>query len=117
MRESRRKSVINYIKCSTNLLPLLLITVLSLLSQLPQANGHGRLIEPPSRSSAWRYGFNTPVNYNDHELFCGGFTKQHQTNGSLIFMTRIYNFNVAKNLKIISFIYFHTRRKMWRMWR
>ena len=20
----------------------------------------------------WRYGFNTPPNYNDHELYCGG---------------------------------------------
>lgn len=27
-------------------------------------NGHGRLIEPPSRSSAFRYGFQTPPNYN-----------------------------------------------------
>lgn len=40
------------------------------------ADGHGRLIEPPSRASAWRYGFDTPHNYNDHELFCGGFTRQ-----------------------------------------
>ncbi|XP_050302893.1 uncharacterized protein LOC126740771 isoform X2 [Anthonomus grandis grandis] len=38
--------------------------------------GHGRLIEPPSRASAWRYGFDTPHNYNDHELYCGGFTRQ-----------------------------------------
>ena len=35
--------------------------------------GHGRLIEPPSRSSAWRFGFPTPINYDDNELFCGGF--------------------------------------------
>ncbi|CAG9821461.1 unnamed protein product [Phaedon cochleariae] len=41
-----------------------------------EIDGHGRLIEPPSRASAWRYGFNTPHNYNDHELFCGGFTRQ-----------------------------------------
>lgn len=44
-------------------------------------NGHGRLIEPPSRASAWRYGFDTPHNYNDHELFCGGFTRQWEKNG------------------------------------
>ena len=36
--------------------------------------GHGRLVDPPSRSSAWRYGFKTERNYNDQELFCGGFT-------------------------------------------
>ncbi|RWS10759.1 uncharacterized protein B4U80_01558 [Leptotrombidium deliense] len=35
--------------------------------------GHGMLIDPPSRSSAWRFGFKTPINYNDNELFCGGF--------------------------------------------
>jgi hypothetical protein len=45
------------------------------------SSGHGRLIEPPSRASAWRYGFSTPPNYNDHELYCGGYTRQWQTNG------------------------------------
>ncbi|XP_063929820.1 uncharacterized protein LOC135142089 [Zophobas morio] len=43
---------------------------------LPRIAAHGRLIEPPSRASAWRYGFDTPHNYNDHELYCGGFTRQ-----------------------------------------
>lgn len=43
--------------------------------------GHGRLIEPPSRASAWRYGFQTPPDYNDHELYCGGFTRQWKRNG------------------------------------
>ncbi|CAD7092479.1 unnamed protein product [Hermetia illucens] len=43
-------------------------------------NGHGRLIEPPSRASAWRYGFPTPPDYNDHELYCGGFNRQWQKN-------------------------------------
>lgn len=44
-------------------------------------DGHGRLIEPPSRASAWRYGFQTPPNYNDHELYCGGFSRQYNKNG------------------------------------
>lgn len=44
-------------------------------------NGHGRLIEPPSRSSAFRYGFATPPNYNDHELYCGGFARQQRNGG------------------------------------
>jgi hypothetical protein len=43
---------------------------------LPRIAAHGRLIDPPSRASAWRYGFDTPHNYNDHELYCGGFTRQ-----------------------------------------
>ncbi|KAL0867947.1 hypothetical protein ABMA27_008620 [Loxostege sticticalis] len=44
------------------------------------ASGHGRLIEPPSRASAWRFGFDTPHNYNDHELYCGGFSRQWNKN-------------------------------------
>ncbi|XP_052739276.1 uncharacterized protein LOC112053162 [Bicyclus anynana] len=54
------------------------VAILTILER--GVNGHGRLIEPPSRASAWRYGFNTPHNYNDHELYCGGFTRQWQRN-------------------------------------
>ena len=46
------------------ILLLLLVTVVS---------PHGRFIEPPSRVSAWRFGFPTLANYNDHETNCGGF--------------------------------------------
>ena len=42
---------------------------------------HGRLIEPPARTSAWRFGFGTPANYNDHETNCGGFSRQWSKNG------------------------------------
>jgi len=28
----------------------------------------------------WRYGFTTPVNYNDNELYCGGFSVQWSDN-------------------------------------
>ena len=38
--------------------------------------GHGRLLEPPPRSSLWRYPKDYPgaeVNYNDNALTCGGF--------------------------------------------
>ncbi|KAK3104473.1 hypothetical protein FSP39_002816, partial [Pinctada imbricata] len=45
------------------------------------AQGHGRLIEPPARSTMWRYGFNTPQNYNDNQLYCGGFSTQWGKNG------------------------------------
>uniref|UniRef100_A0A336M0I6 CSON009299 protein n=1 Tax=Culicoides sonorensis TaxID=179676 RepID=A0A336M0I6_CULSO len=47
---------------------------------ISDVKGHGRLIEPPSRASAWRYGFDTPPNYNDHELYCGGYTTQWAKN-------------------------------------
>ncbi|CAK1589901.1 unnamed protein product [Parnassius mnemosyne] len=43
-------------------------------------SGHGRLIEPPSRASAWRFGFDTPPDYNDNQSYCGGFTRQWTIN-------------------------------------
>jgi len=53
-----------------------------LLAILPSVvEGHGRLIEPAGRSTMWRYGFNTPVNFNDNQLFCGGFNVQWYQNG------------------------------------
>ncbi|EDS42348.1 conserved hypothetical protein [Culex quinquefasciatus] len=55
-------------------------SLLLLLGLVSLCSGHGRLIEPPSRASAWRYGFSTPPNYNDHELYCGGFNRQWQKN-------------------------------------
>lgn len=62
------------VNCATVLVCLVII-------KIPNSVQHGRLIEPPSRASAWRYGFSQlPANYNDHELFCGGFTRQHKTN-------------------------------------
>lgn len=33
---------------------------------------HGYLDWPPQRSSLWRHGFNSPKNYNDNSLYCGG---------------------------------------------
>ncbi|XP_026816188.1 uncharacterized protein LOC113555826 isoform X1 [Rhopalosiphum maidis] len=42
--------------------------------------GHGRLMEPPSRNSMWRFGYPNPVDYNDNELFCGGYSVQWSVN-------------------------------------
>jgi len=40
------------------------------------------LTDPPARNAMWRYGFPNPVNYNDNELYCGGFAVQwNQNNG------------------------------------
>jgi len=38
--------------------------------------GHGRLMNPPARNSMWRHGYPNPVNFNDNELFCGGYGVQ-----------------------------------------
>ena len=43
--------------------------------------GHARLMNPPARNSMWRFGFPNPVNYNDNEVFCGGFGIQYQKHG------------------------------------
>jgi len=47
-----------------------------------EVKGHGRLLEPPSRSSMFRFAYSDPMlipyrdviqpNYNDNELNCGG---------------------------------------------
>ncbi|XP_067682186.1 uncharacterized protein [Haliotis asinina] len=39
---------------------------------LVAVTGHGRLMDPPQRSSMWRDGFNTTANYDDNQLNCGG---------------------------------------------
>ncbi|XP_005106400.3 uncharacterized protein LOC101846453 [Aplysia californica] len=61
-------------------LPLLFSVCVALL--LPAlTSGHGRLLEPPSRQSAWRAGFKTPINYDDHALYCGGRSNEWDVNG------------------------------------
>ncbi|XP_055377878.1 uncharacterized protein LOC129609783 [Condylostylus longicornis] len=74
---------LNYSKTSIHLANFIAtIFYIICLTLLPNScNGHGRLIEPPSRASAWRYGFQTPPNYNDHELYCGGYQRQWSKNG------------------------------------
>ena len=51
---------------------MMVMTVVMMTMTLRSVSGHGRLVEPPSRSSMWRYGFNTPHNYDDNALNCGG---------------------------------------------
>ncbi|XP_069104435.1 uncharacterized protein [Argopecten irradians] len=59
---------------------VLCLAVLIVIS-LEGVAGHGRLVKPPGRSTMWRYGYKTPPNYNDHQLFCGGFPIQWWVNG------------------------------------
>lgn len=53
---------------------MLLLKLISLLSTIVLIHGHGRLMHPPGRGSAWRFGFKTPTNYNDEGLYCGGYS-------------------------------------------
>lgn len=34
-------------------------------------------MDPPARNAMWRFGFPNPVNYNDNELYCGGYAGIH----------------------------------------
>ncbi|XP_013390934.1 uncharacterized protein LOC106159259 [Lingula anatina] len=55
---------------------LVCFSLLLVSCQVGLTNGQGRLIEPPSRNSAWRFGFHTPVNNADDRLNCGGLKAQ-----------------------------------------
>lgn len=83
-----------------------------LMHAVDVSNGHGRLIEPPSRSSAFRYGFQTPPNYNDHELYCGGFARQQRNGGKVKIRLKKRNFKIyLKLICLLNFIF-----KVRRMW-
>ena len=52
--------------------PLLLLVIAA--ATLQGVMGHGYMIHPPQRSSMWRANFDTPENYDDNALFCGGYS-------------------------------------------
>lgn len=68
---------------------VVLILLVSFSLQFLHVSSHGRFIVPASRASAWRYGFKTPANYDDHGKNCKrikgcgicGDDKRHQTPG------------------------------------
>ena len=53
--------------------------------------GQGRLLSPPGRSSLWRFGYGTPINYNDNALTCGGI----QVNYFLLFFLYSENWSIS----------------------
>jgi len=53
------------------------VFVTSLICQVSLIAGHARFVEPPARSSLWRFVPGQPTNYNDNELNCGGFGHQY----------------------------------------
>jgi len=66
---------------SSMIAKLVFIGAITTIFQVPPASGHGRLLNPPSRASMWRVGFDTPPDYNDNQGFCGGFAHQFSVNG------------------------------------
>lgn len=59
---------------------LLVVAIIAVIN-LQEIYGHGMLMDPINRSSAWREGFPVPRNDNDNENFCGGYGIQHGKNG------------------------------------
>ncbi|KAL6254925.1 hypothetical protein P5V15_014267 [Pogonomyrmex californicus] len=59
---------------------LFIFTLVSVLN-LQEIYGHGMMMDPINRSSAWRKGFPVEPNYTDNEHFCGGRGIQHNKNG------------------------------------
>ena len=58
---------------SSSGIQLLAVLVVLIALSIERVYGHGRMIKPPQRSSAWRFGFDNPTNYDDDALNCGGF--------------------------------------------
>ncbi|KOB70244.1 Chitin binding domain 3 protein [Operophtera brumata] len=56
-------------------------TLLMSATAVALVHGHGRVLDPPGRGTAWRLGYNARANYDDDALFCGGFYHQHSVNG------------------------------------
>nr|CAI5847827.1 unnamed protein product [Callosobruchus analis] len=53
----------------------------SLLVVTKEVVTHGMMLQPVSRSSRWRFDPTAPKNYDDNQLFCGGFYVQYYING------------------------------------
>jgi hypothetical protein len=71
------KLLIFYLKIQVTLKLLALSVIFTVI---PEIKSHGRLIDPPARSSCWREFSQCPVEYTDNQMFCGGFQKQWEVN-------------------------------------
>ncbi|XP_074042485.1 uncharacterized protein isoform X2 [Leptinotarsa decemlineata] len=49
----------------------------SIIFHVHEIKGHGMMLDPPNRSSLWRYTSLAPTNVNDNQNFCGGFGVQY----------------------------------------
>lgn len=52
---------------------VMVLTAVLVMLQLQTVSGHGMVHDPVARSTRWRYNKTAPKNYNDNQLFCGGF--------------------------------------------
>lgn len=59
-------------------LSIITIALTVLYNFYPEVDGHAALYEPPSRNSAFRFGFNTPADYNDMSHNCGSYLPDYK---------------------------------------
>ena len=57
-----------------------IVQLLVAVNSIALVLGHGMLLDPASRNSAWRSFPNRPAQYTDNELNCGGFSVQWDKN-------------------------------------
>ena len=63
---------------------MLLKSILLISCLVAGISGHGRLLDPPARSSAWREDpVRFPMFYDDNQMFCGGFFTQWTTHSRI----------------------------------
>merc|ERR1711970_415406 len=65
--------------CSSQMMIVLVV----LASLIVSALGHGRLMDPPSRASQWRAGWDNPPDYDDNHGYCGGKIHQNTEEGGM----------------------------------
>jgi hypothetical protein len=51
---------------------VLSVTLFVFCLLVEKISGHGMMLEPPNRSSLWRFDPTAPPNYDDNQNFCGG---------------------------------------------
>lgn len=55
---------------AVTMIKLILVTLSLIVLEI---SGHGMMLDPPNRSSLWRFDEDAPPNYEDNQNFCGGF--------------------------------------------
>lgn len=48
------------------------VAIFAVFAFLEEISGHGMVLDPPNRSSLWRYNNAAAINYDDNQNFCGG---------------------------------------------
>ena len=66
------------------------IISLFFLINLNEIHSHGYLLDPPSRTSAWRVSSNYPTDYTDNQMNCGGFDVEWNQNSMDLNLLEIF---------------------------